>query len=152
MKLINFNSIEGLILKKVFNKYPLLDNNLIYYIESFIYKNVEEYFANGNLRSKYRLKFDKIDGEYNDYHENGKLYKKIFYIKDKTDYLTYYDNGNLAEHSIYKEIDGKLYKHGIQSFYCTCGTNLYTMLFNKGECVSSEIYNSIGDCENHNNT
>jgi len=154
MKLINFNSIEGLILKKVFDNYPLLDKYLIYYIESFIYENKEEYFSNGNLKLKYRLKFGKRDGEYTEYHSNGKLYKKIFYINDKyvKDCLIYYNNGNLADHSIYKEINGEVYKHGLQTFYCTCGTNLYTMIFDKGQYISSEMYNSIGDCKNHSNT
>lgn len=151
MKLINYNSKESLILKKVFSKYPLLDYNLIYYIESFIYKNIEEYFPNGKLKIKYRLKFNKKDGEYIEYYPNGNIYKKLFYLNDKIidDCLIYYKNGNLADHSIYKQINGKIYKHGLQTFYCTCGNKSYTMVYDKGNYVSCEMHNSIGDCKNH---
>jgi antitoxin component YwqK of YwqJK toxin-antitoxin module len=68
MKFEKFNSQEYNIVKEVFNKYPLLDNNLAYLVESFIYKTI---IIDDFYYTKYVLKYDQIDGEH--IYRNGDL-------------------------------------------------------------------------------
>lgn len=67
MKFEKFNSEEYNIVKQVFNNYPLMDINLAYLVESFIYKTIligTESDSDSNYYTKYVLKYGNIDGEH----------------------------------------------------------------------------------------
>ena len=56
--LVDYKSTEKDILLDILNEYPLMDSANIYsIIKNMIYEEVEEYYDNGTLKCKYRLRF-----------------------------------------------------------------------------------------------
>ncbi len=94
MKFDDYNSNEIELLEKVIiNKNG--DKYLAKYIESFIYSYKEEKYINGNIKSKYRLKYGLIDGKYYEWWNNGNISTEIDY-KDNMIHgykITYYPSG-----------------------------------------------------------
>ena len=85
MKFEKFNSIESNILKEIFKDYPLMDDNISYIIESFIYYNVIEYYSKNKIRTKYTKRFNKKHGEYKEWDTYNTLILDCNYKNDKLD-------------------------------------------------------------------
>jgi antitoxin component YwqK of YwqJK toxin-antitoxin module len=63
-----------------------LHKKIKYYLNSqkeIIYKNVEEYFINGQIKKEYNLDINKYDKLYLEWFDNGQLRKRLFYDKNK---------------------------------------------------------------------
>ena len=66
---------NGQLRKKI--KFFLDDNNKI------IYKNVQEYFINGQIKKDYNLDINKYDGLYREWYKSGLMKKRLTYEKNK---------------------------------------------------------------------
>ena len=51
--------------------------------QTIIYKNIKEYYENGQIKLDYNLSINKYDGLYIEWFENGQMKKKLRYDKNK---------------------------------------------------------------------
>jgi antitoxin component YwqK of YwqJK toxin-antitoxin module len=58
-----------------------------YYLDidkkNIIYKIIQEYFKNGQIRKSYNLAINKYDGSYTEWYENGIMKKRLTYERNK---------------------------------------------------------------------
>jgi len=66
---------NGQLRKKI--KFNVDINNVI------MYKNIQEYFINGQIKKEYNLAINKYDGLYTEWYSNGLLKKNLTYNKNK---------------------------------------------------------------------
>lgn len=109
-KFESFNSSELFILKEYFKTLPMMDTYIANIIESYIYSFVREYYPleqGGSIKIEYKAKYGFKNGEYREYHKNGKVRIKCNFIDDKKEgILRHYNNkGTLIIITKYK--DGK---------------------------------------------
>ena len=82
-KLINYNSVEGKFLKEFFQE-NMIDPYIALIVESYIYKEVIEYYEDRyyedreQIKKKYMTKYKKREGIFQGWYENGQ--KMIEYI------------------------------------------------------------------------
>ncbi len=110
MKFENFNSNEQCILNTVFQRYPLMDLNISKIVESFIYQKKREYYPSNNelkLNKEYIIKYDKLEGEYKEWYNDGQLRLKTTYVDNKIhgEYRSWWSNGQIFIQTTY--IDDK---------------------------------------------
>jgi antitoxin component YwqK of YwqJK toxin-antitoxin module len=121
MKFEKFNSEEYYILKDVLNNYPLMDHNIAYLVESFIYKTIREYYSSEEVKLKYEyvVRFDKKHGKYTTWYENGNKDIECFYKDGKLEgeYKCWYKNGNKEVECFYKDdkLEGEYKKYNSNS-------------------------------------
>jgi antitoxin component YwqK of YwqJK toxin-antitoxin module len=98
-KLTDFHSPEKDIILKTLDGIPLFDIYLATLIENYIYSYKEErYPDNNHLRKRYRVKYNKKDGEYKEWYSNcDTLSLDCYYIDGLLNgiFTTWYSNGNI---------------------------------------------------------
>lgn len=80
---------------------------------------VEEYYEGGNLKKRYEMNDDMLDGTYTGYYFNGKKYEEGTYVKDMKQgiWRKYYSNGVVSDESYYLNdevvgIEKSFYRNG----------------------------------------
>ncbi len=103
-KFENYNTPEFKVVKDVFAEYPLMEPYLAHIVEEYLYTTIREYFDNGQLSLKYRVKNGKKDGEYKMWWSNGQLKVQKYYKEGKKEgeYKEWYENGQLYIKEYYK--------------------------------------------------
>ena len=93
-KLVDYNSVEKEILVEIFNIVPFMDNWIANIVENYIYSTVRWYYPEEKIELEYRMRFDKKDGEYKRWFDNGKLSDIENYKEGMLDgeYKTWYSN------------------------------------------------------------
>ena len=125
--------------KHTINRDQLVERNDIFYEVNSVTPfggTVQEFYENGQLRSKQNFKNGKEEGEFIGYHKNGQLWYKGNYKngKEEGDHVEYHENGQLwakgnykngkkeGEHVVYYEngqIEEKCnYKNGVKEGMC----------------------------------
>ena len=61
--------------------------------QTIIYKNIKEYYENGQIKLDYNLAINKYDGLYIEWYENGQMRKKLQY--DKNIVISYIQSWNV---------------------------------------------------------
>ena len=125
MKLIDYKSFEGSVLKDIFEP-AYIDLNIAKIVESYIYKDVIKYGmlfdCSPYIKETYRTRFNKKEGEYILYSSDGIVLLKtnykngeieglcqIFYITGRLEYEIYYKNE--LKNGIYKKFH---HYHGLK--------------------------------------
>ncbi len=106
---LNFNSIEKSTFLEV-TRECYIDKYIGDIVEQYIYDEVIEVYANGDLKAKYKTKYGLKDGLYQSWFENKNKWIECTYKNDKKHGLRqqWYKNGTLLEMCTY--IEGK--RHG----------------------------------------
>ncbi len=124
LKLINYNSIEGKVLKEFFQDHQI-DANIALIVESYIYKEVIEYYEDTGARTslrdseqlrcdypatkqtkeKYTIKYGEKDGLYQEWYEDGQKCEECYYKEGKQEGLhqSWWPNGKIHIINNYKE-------------------------------------------------
>lgn len=100
----------------------------------------EEYYENGQLKSKMNYKLNVLDGERVEYYENGNVENKFSYLKGReVEFISYFRNGNLQAKRTY--LKDKLY--GDEIVYYENG-NVHTkenyVYYENGNILTKEKY------------
>ena len=179
MKIESFNSPELNCIKDIFNQlqYLQLDVNIAYIIESYMYKWIEEKDKEGNVKCRYRIKFNekdgeykewfkdtqnkivkkqknytqgKLNGEYIEYYPKGKIHIKKSFINDKLDgeFKMWYPY--YTDYQLCEQkyyLDGKL--NGIYTTWTVRGQLYSERTFIKGKMQEDKIWNEYGIIRYH---
>jgi hypothetical protein len=103
-KLYDFKSPEKVILDEVFNNIPMMDKWIPSIIENYIYSlKIKQNSVTKNINTKYRIKYDKKDGEYEQFYRNGALAIKTTYINDEINglYQEWDSHGKVIIYAVY---------------------------------------------------
>ena len=114
-KLINYNSVEGKVLKEFFQE-NMIDPYIALIVESYIYKEVIEYYdytgapypVKEQIKEKYMTKYGKIEGLYQFWYEDNQFdihYIECTYKNGKREGLfqSWYKNGQKWQECNFKE-------------------------------------------------
>ncbi len=165
-KLINFNSIEQTLFKKVTNNIPLFDSNIALIFENYIYTKIVKYSTTINnsfiidIIIKATTRFKMKEGLYETWFKNGNKNVRCNYKDGKKDGLCeiWYENGNKWEECNYKddEKDGlyqEWYENGnlrMKQFYINDNEDgLFEAWWENGNIMMRSNYRIV---VNENNT
>lgn len=79
---------NGNIRKKIKYIMGSLENN-----KTIIYKMIQEYYPNGQIKLDYNLAINKYDSLYREWYENGRIKKRLIYEKNKV--ISYIENWDM---------------------------------------------------------
>ena len=129
-QLINYNSSEGELLKPIFQLYTI-DPYIIRIVESYIYKEIINYYEDYNIFERYMTKYGLEDGKYEEFFESGIKSAEFYYKQGKLNgsWKSWHDNEQKWTICTYK--DDKL--EGLHQMWYSNGQKRKEMFFKDGK-------------------